>query len=244
MEKTAVEHIKNSLRTLIPRLPEYGKLKDEALKQKTIYKRSWGDATQGVMNFCAWLKRCFGNFHELDYELLVKLEEYWWKMNDHKCSPFTNWRNHNTRDLRGTYAKHRIVIANYNPYLDVSRTFNNHAGKNDEETIREERKPNDDHGIDNFDNDLVQDSAPYHANKEEEQYEEDMCELLGNPLQDPWLQIGSSEVIKYSFGPAEKYIAIKECEYDDWTRTEEDACHTYQGIFHIMDEGWFVTRVE
>ncbi|GJS92842.1 hypothetical protein Tco_0799810 [Tanacetum coccineum] len=33
------------------------------------------------------------------------------------------------------------------------------VGKNDEEAIREERKPNDDHGIDNFDNDLVRDST-------------------------------------------------------------------------------------
>ncbi|GJR46933.1 hypothetical protein Tco_1315036 [Tanacetum coccineum] len=110
-----------------------GKLKDEALKQKAIYERSWGDATQGVKKNCAWLKRCFGNFHELDYELLVKLEEYWWRMNDHECSPFTKWRNH----IRGTYANTNID-ANYNPYLDVSRTLNNHAGKNDEEAIREE----------------------------------------------------------------------------------------------------------
>ncbi|GKF92941.1 hypothetical protein Tco_0279660, partial [Tanacetum coccineum] len=67
----------------------------------------------------------------------------------------------------------------------VSRTFNNHTRKNDDEAIREERKPNDDHGINNFDNDLVWDSAPYHANEAEEQYEEDMCELLGNPRQEP-----------------------------------------------------------
>ncbi|GKC11655.1 hypothetical protein Tco_1008437 [Tanacetum coccineum] len=103
-------------------------------------------------------------------------------MNNHKCSPFTNWRNH----IRGTYANTNID-ANFNTYLDVSRTFNNHAGRNDDEAIREERKPNDDYGIDNFDNDLVRDSAPYHANKEEEQYEEDMCELLGNPRQEPWV---------------------------------------------------------
>ncbi|GJQ92028.1 hypothetical protein Tco_0003167 [Tanacetum coccineum] len=53
-----------------------GKLKEEALKQKAIYERSWGDATQGVMNFCALLKGFFGNFHELAYEFLVNLEEY------------------------------------------------------------------------------------------------------------------------------------------------------------------------
>ncbi|GJS78012.1 hypothetical protein Tco_0727893 [Tanacetum coccineum] len=67
-----------------------GKLEDEALKQTTIYERTWGDATQGVINFYAWLKGCFRNFHELDYELFVKLEQYWWKMNNHECSPFSN----------------------------------------------------------------------------------------------------------------------------------------------------------
>ncbi|GKC65176.1 hypothetical protein Tco_1097774 [Tanacetum coccineum] len=138
-------------------------------------------------------------------------------MNYHECSPFTNWRNH----IREAYANTNID-ANFNTYLDVSRTFNNHTRKNDEEAIREERKPNDDHGINNFDNDLVWDSAPYHANEAEEQYEEDMCELLGNPRQEPPVcKIGRFEVIKYSFRPAEKYIAIKECEHNDWTRTEE-----------------------
>ncbi|GKF82456.1 hypothetical protein Tco_0244112, partial [Tanacetum coccineum] len=72
--------------------------------------------------------------------------------------------------------------------------------RNDEEANQEERNPNDDHGIGNFDNDLVPDNAPYHANKEEEQYEEDKCELLGNPYQEP-------PVCKIR-------------------RTEEDACHT------------------
>ncbi|GKB76495.1 hypothetical protein Tco_0943390 [Tanacetum coccineum] len=118
-----------------------GNLKEESLKKKAMNERSWGDATK----------------------------EYWRKMNDHKCSPFTNWRNH----IRGSY-ENTNIDAKYNPYLDVSRPFNNHAGRNDEEAIREERKPND-HGIDNFENDLVRDNSPYHANKKEEQYEEDRC---------------------------------------------------------------------
>ncbi|GJR64168.1 hypothetical protein Tco_0842247 [Tanacetum coccineum] len=54
-------------------------LKEEALKQKAIYETSWGDESQSVMNLCAWLKKSFGNIHELDYELLIKLEDYWWK---------------------------------------------------------------------------------------------------------------------------------------------------------------------
>ncbi|GKE09449.1 hypothetical protein Tco_1413000 [Tanacetum coccineum] len=155
-------------------------------------------------------------------------------MNDHECSPFTNWRSH----IHVTYTNTNID-ANYNPYLYVSRTFNNHEGRNDEEAIQEEREPSDDHGIDNLDNDLVWDNASYHANEEEEQYDKERCELLRNPRQEqPVYKIGRFEVIKYSFGPLEKYIAIKECEYDNLTRIEEDVCHAYQGIFRIMDEVW------
>ncbi|GJS36629.1 hypothetical protein Tco_0535011 [Tanacetum coccineum] len=116
-----------------------GNLKEEALKQKAIYEKSWGNASQSVMNFFAWLKRSFGNFHELDYELLVKLQDYWWKVNDH---------------------------------------------------------------------------------------------------------IRRFEMIKYSFGQNEEYVATKECEYDDLTITNEDACRAYQEIFRSMDEGWMVTRAE
>ncbi|GKB55522.1 hypothetical protein Tco_0906275 [Tanacetum coccineum] len=52
------------------------------------------------------------------------------------------------------------------------------------------------------------------------------------------------KMIKYSFGQDEEYVAIRECEYDNLTRTNEDACRTYQEIFHSMDEGWVVTRAE
>ncbi|GJZ14737.1 hypothetical protein Tco_0550414 [Tanacetum coccineum] len=77
-------------------------LKDEALMKKAIYEKSRGDATQSVINFCTWLKWSFKNFHELDYESLVKLQECWWKINDHECSPFTNWRDH----ICGPYANY------------------------------------------------------------------------------------------------------------------------------------------
>ncbi|GJT56110.1 hypothetical protein Tco_0991164 [Tanacetum coccineum] len=78
--------------------PTYGKLKEEVLKQNAIYEGSWGNATRGVMNFCAWLKRCFRNFHELDYELLVKIEEYWWKVNNHGV--FNNHTGRNDEEMK------------------------------------------------------------------------------------------------------------------------------------------------
>ncbi|GJY91444.1 hypothetical protein Tco_0506640 [Tanacetum coccineum] len=52
------------------------------------------------------------------------------------------------------------------------------------------------------------------------------------------------EMIKYSFGQDENYVAIKESEYDDLTITNEDACKAYQEIFRSMEEGWMVTRAE
>ncbi|GKD43502.1 hypothetical protein Tco_1268147 [Tanacetum coccineum] len=46
------------------------------------------------------------------------------------------------------------------------------------------------------------------------------------------------EMIKYSFGEDEEYVAVKEDEYDDLARTRDDACRAYQEIFRMIDEGW------
>ncbi|GJZ52791.1 hypothetical protein Tco_0607676 [Tanacetum coccineum] len=114
-------------------------LKEEALKQKSIYEKSWGDATQSLINFCTWLKRYFRNFYELDYELLVKLEECWWKINDHECSPFPNWRDH----ICGPYAN---VNTTYDPYLDGM----NGSACNDND-IQEKKKQRKERQCDLFD---------------------------------------------------------------------------------------------
>ncbi|GJS32218.1 retrotransposon ORF1 [Tanacetum coccineum] len=64
------------------------------------------------------LKSCFENFHELEYEVLVKLQECWWKVNAHKIAPFTRMENFK----RGPYANMKTEWAT-NPYLDVNRIF-------------------------------------------------------------------------------------------------------------------------
>ncbi|GJT27943.1 hypothetical protein Tco_0908218 [Tanacetum coccineum] len=69
-----------------------GGLKEKALIHKAGFEESWGDATPIVMKLCAWLKNSFENFHELDHDVLVKLEESWWKVNTHECAPFTRWK--------------------------------------------------------------------------------------------------------------------------------------------------------
>ncbi|GJX20064.1 hypothetical protein Tco_0222741 [Tanacetum coccineum] len=60
----------------------------------------------------------FENFHEIDYNVLVKLQECWWKVNAHEISPFTRME----KLRRGPYANKKTEWAS-NPYLDVNLVF-------------------------------------------------------------------------------------------------------------------------
>ncbi|GJW32880.1 hypothetical protein Tco_0052912, partial [Tanacetum coccineum] len=100
-----------------------GKLKEETLMHKAKVEESWGDATPGVIKLCAWLKSSFENFHEVDYNVLVKLEECWWKVNAHEVAPFTRWENYG----QGPYANAKTERA-YNPYLDINHIFGRSYG--------------------------------------------------------------------------------------------------------------------
>ncbi|GJV54270.1 hypothetical protein Tco_1450011 [Tanacetum coccineum] len=95
-----------------------GKLNDETLALKAKIEGSWGDATPRVLKFCIWLKSSFENFHEIEYEVLVKLQECWWKVNAHEITLVTRMENFGQRP----YANIKTEWAN-NPYLDINRTF-------------------------------------------------------------------------------------------------------------------------
>ncbi|GKD41292.1 hypothetical protein Tco_1261499, partial [Tanacetum coccineum] len=62
------------------------------------------------------------------------------------------------------------------------------------------------------------------------------CEAFDQ--EQPVCNIRRFKMIKYSFGDDEKYISIKEDEYDDLMSISKDACRTYQEIFRMIDEGW------
>ncbi|GKF46592.1 hypothetical protein Tco_0136394 [Tanacetum coccineum] len=82
------------------------------------------------------------------------------------------------------------------------------------------------------------------SNVQEKEHNE-RCNLFNNTAHNALVcKIRKFEMIKYSFGQDEEYVAIKECEYDDLTIISEDACQAYQEIFRSMDEGWMVTRAE
>ncbi|GJW36963.1 hypothetical protein Tco_0059883 [Tanacetum coccineum] len=122
-----------------------GVLKEEALIHKARFEELWGDATLGVMKFCAWLKNSFENFHELDHDVLVKLKEFWWKVNTHEHASFTRWENHS----RGPYANAKLKNA-YDPYLDINRIFGRNYGANnagDTQDSQEHKKEHHDPSI-------------------------------------------------------------------------------------------------
>ncbi|GKC01500.1 hypothetical protein Tco_0987636 [Tanacetum coccineum] len=186
-----------------------------------MIRRSWGDAIQGVMNFRAWLKRCFRDIHELDYELLVKLEECWRNMNDNEYSQFTNYRN----DIRGLYTNANLQ-ATYDPYLDINRIFGRDDRTRNDGDIQDIKEPINNHDMKGFESNMERNDTPYYFDKEKEQHNEERCELFDDPAQEPPIcKIEMFEMIKYTFKPAENYVAIKECKYDDLTRTEDDSCH-------------------
>ncbi|GKB58868.1 hypothetical protein Tco_0915054 [Tanacetum coccineum] len=76
-------------------------------------------------------------------------------------------------------------------------------------------------------------------NDDSDQEDKERCELFDDATQElPVCTIRRFEMIKYSFGQDEKYVAIKEDEYEDLTNTSKEAIHAYQEIFRMMDEGW------
>ncbi|GJW58588.1 hypothetical protein Tco_0105319 [Tanacetum coccineum] len=142
-------------------------------------------------------KSSFENFHELDHDVLVKLEEFWWKVNAHEVAPFTRWKNYS----QGPYANAKTKRA-YDPYLDINRIF----GRN--------------YGADN---------VGYTQDNQEHKKEH----------HDPsTYRVRRFEMIKYSFDADDEYVAIKEHECFDHSKTNIDTCQAYRDLSCIMDEGW------
>nr|GFC91703.1 hypothetical protein [Tanacetum cinerariifolium] len=84
------------------------------------------------MRFYTWLKNGFENFHELDYNVLVKLEERWWKVNTGEVCPFTRWNNH----LQRPYANAKPKWT-FDPYLNNSHKHEGNYEANNDGNIQE-----------------------------------------------------------------------------------------------------------
>ncbi|GJZ32361.1 hypothetical protein Tco_0577797 [Tanacetum coccineum] len=136
---------------------EDGDSKEETLKEKSILEGSWGHENRKGKNFCSWLKESFGNYHKLDYELMLKLEVYWWERKKRK--------NQN-----------RTWINNDNDAIQANQElFDDH----------QPMKDYDDDDIGDLDDYLIQNDAPYYVNEEEERFKERRSKLLGIPYKKP-----------------------------------------------------------
>ncbi|GJY64829.1 hypothetical protein Tco_0466289 [Tanacetum coccineum] len=173
------------------------------------------DATPRVMKFCAWLKNSFENFHELDHDVLVKLEECWWKVNTHECTLFTHWENHGQGPFANAKAK-KI----YDPYLDIIGIFGRTYGTNN-----------------------AGDTQGSQEHKKE--HEGNKHTLSSKPTHDPSIcQVRRFKMMKYSFNADDEYVAIKEHKYFNHSRANIDVCQAYQELFSIIYEGWLVTKAK
>ncbi|GJR25582.1 hypothetical protein Tco_1101814 [Tanacetum coccineum] len=91
---------------------------DEYEQEMNNNKAKGAEESWNCQEWFEWLKSCFKNFHELEYEVLVKLQECWWKVNAHEIASFTRMENFG----RGPYANIKTKWAS-NSYLDINRTF-------------------------------------------------------------------------------------------------------------------------
>ncbi|GKD52803.1 hypothetical protein Tco_1286190 [Tanacetum coccineum] len=104
------------------------------------------------------------------------------------CSPINKWEDFERATHIGADAN-----SNYNPYLDVSRIFNDRARTNsDYETQgkhgwfdKHEFMGDDDDDIGDLEDCLIQKDPPYYVNEEEERSKERRCKLLGIPYVKP-----------------------------------------------------------
>ena len=82
------------------------------------------------------------------------------------------------------------------------------------------------------------------ADKHNEEFIKERCQQLGITDNLPMINSEKFEVIKYSFGPYEDYVATKAKECGQLDQTEENVAMLYSNIFRMKDEGWHVTRTK
>ncbi|PWA76661.1 zf-BED domain-containing protein [Artemisia annua] len=77
---------------------EDGELKIKALMEKALLMTQHKNQDGEGAEFCHWLERRFGNYHKLDCELMMRLENYWWSVRDKEASPNETWNNNEIQD--------------------------------------------------------------------------------------------------------------------------------------------------
>ncbi|GJU29927.1 hypothetical protein Tco_1173516 [Tanacetum coccineum] len=81
---------------------------------------------------------CFGNFHELYFNVLVKLQEYWWKINADEVAPFTRSESYSHE----SYANIKTEKAQ-DPYLKINNIFDRNYNTSTQDNQGHDERMND-----------------------------------------------------------------------------------------------------
>nr|GEW25094.1 hypothetical protein [Tanacetum cinerariifolium] len=105
-----------------------------------------------------------------------------------------------------------------------------------EEELDDEPKEDNGDDIGDLDDYLLRNNAPFVIDEEEDLYKERRWKVLGIPYK--ILSMCNSEkfdVINYSLGPEEEYVAIKENEYSVWIKQKNTSLY---GVSSNMDTAY------
>ncbi|GJZ21457.1 hypothetical protein Tco_0558496 [Tanacetum coccineum] len=220
----------------------------EASNEYMEIKKQW--MTHGIdtdmkydpsdVDFAEWIALNFSNHSTMDWYTKNTLWMYWIRGDDEEVLTDKELSDlEETHDKDIPWVPEEPWSENRAPYEIIDHfcvPFHEDDELKDEALMKkaefEESRDPCSFDVDDLDDHLVSNNARDYANKEEEQYKERGCELLRNPhMILPTCKIERFKVIKYSFGLEEEFFAIKKCGYDDWIRTEDDACHAYRDTF-------------
>ncbi|GKC79332.1 hypothetical protein Tco_1130106 [Tanacetum coccineum] len=173
------------------------------------------DEGPDYIEFIIWLNSKCKDHKSMDGTTKTALWNYWLKeegnaklMDNIELSD-EEWEESDYRNPRNT-----DTDSFFKPYLDAQEKDNIYEIEKGNERNQKYRGGN----ISKV-NDIVLNNAPDSDNIKDEQLNERVCKAK------------KFEVIKYSLGPNEEYIAINTCECNAWKRNEYSVSHIYQEIF-------------
>ncbi|GJZ30592.1 hypothetical protein Tco_0575639 [Tanacetum coccineum] len=123
-----------------------------SLDGKNYGSNNHKDDEHGYYELMAWIDSKHDNkgissknFHELDYNVLVKLQECWWKINAHEVAPFTRMESYGQR-LYANFKTEKV----HDPYLDINHIFGrnydlSNAGNTQDNQGHEKRRDDSTH---------------------------------------------------------------------------------------------------